>query len=74
MPPAEGEVVTVVLKPEPGGQARLRFVTPASFIPLSDLQASNASESLEFVSQVFAFSLRPILLVARRQGFRFLIE
>eukprot|EP00750_Incisomonas_marina_P022947 INCI5004.4.p1 GENE.INCI5004.4~~INCI5004.4.p1 ORF type:complete len:1909 (-),score=302.54 INCI5004.4:476-6202(-) len=51
MAPAEDEVVTVVLKPEPGGQARLRFVTPETFVPLSDVQASNASQALEFVDQ-----------------------
>ncbi len=44
--PQPNETVTVVLKPEPGGQDRVRFVTPSTFVPVSDVNSDNSSASL----------------------------
>ena len=50
--PQPNETVTVVVKPEPLGQQRVRFTDRVSFLPISDEVAANASEALSITSGV----------------------
>ena len=55
--PMDDETVTVVVKPEPGGQERVRFIDTTTFVPVDDLGSDNYSRHLLTTDVVRACSV-----------------